>query len=149
MLLFLFAFLYSDRPYYDHESIMCMAQYLLNVQSKNRLEQKGLLKRFNINCYGNEKTIVDMRSEKAENYEKLKNMKNSKEYNKYFFKYIPSLDGKPKKESLMSNDGSITHIKHIKNNYMNKSKKYNKKYNKQTKKKGNKRYVKKLFGNIW
>jgi len=153
MLLFLFAFLYSERPYYDHESIMCMAQYLLNVQSKNRLEQKGLLKRFNVNCYGNEKTIVDMRSEKAETYEKLKNMKHSKEYNKYFFKYIPSIAGKQKKDNLMSNVDSITHIKNINSNYITKSKKYNKKYNnsynKKTKKKGKKKYVKNLFGNIW
>ena len=84
MLLFLFAFLYSARPYYDHERIMCMAQYLLNVQANNRLEQKGLLKRFNINCYGSEQTIVDLRSEKAEKYEKHLSRK------QYFFKYTPS-----------------------------------------------------------
>jgi len=83
------AFLYADRPYYDHERIMCMAQYLINVQAKNRLEQKGLLKRFNINCYGNEKTLIELRSSKASKYEELKNMKDTKEYNKYFFKYIP------------------------------------------------------------
>jgi len=90
MLLYLLAFLYADRPYYDHERIICMAQYLINVQAKNRLEQKGLLKRFNTNCYGNEKTIIEIRSEKAEKYETLKNDKNSKEYNKYFFKYAPT-----------------------------------------------------------
>jgi hypothetical protein len=89
MLLFLLAFLYSDRPYYDHERIICMAQYLINVQAKNRLEQKGLLKRFNTNCYGDEKTIIEIRSDKAEKYEKLKHDKNSKEFNKYFFKYVP------------------------------------------------------------
>jgi hypothetical protein len=89
MLLFLLAFLYADRPYYDHERVLCMAQYLINVQAKNRLEQKGLLKRFNINCYGNEKTIVELRSNKAAKYEELKDQKDSKEYNKYFFKYIP------------------------------------------------------------
>jgi hypothetical protein len=89
MLMFLLAFLYADRPYYDHERIICMAQYLINVQSKNRLEQKGLLKRFNVNCYGKEKTIVELRSEKAAKYEELKNDKEGKEYNKLFFKYIP------------------------------------------------------------
>ena len=89
MLLFLIAFLYSARPYYDHERIICMAHYLINVQAKNRLEQKGLLKRFNTNCYGYEKTIIELRSEKAEKYEQLKNDKNEKEYNKYFYKYVP------------------------------------------------------------
>ena len=66
-----------------------MAHYLINVQAKNRLEQKGLLKRFNTNCYGYEKTIIELRSEKAEKYEQLKNDKNEKEYNKYFYKYVP------------------------------------------------------------
>lgn len=90
MLLFLLAFMYADRPYYDHERIICMAQYLINVQAKNRLEQKGLLKRFNINCYGNEKTLVEIRGEKARKYKELSQSKNSNEYNKYFFKYIPN-----------------------------------------------------------
>jgi hypothetical protein len=132
MLLFLLAFLYADRPYYDHERIMCMAQYLINVQAKNRLEQKGLLKRFNVNCYGNEKTIVEMRSEKATKYEefkKLYNKENNKEYNKYFFKYIP---GKQKKA-----DEPYKKHKHTRR-YPT----YN--HNKKTKK----NVVKKLF-NIW
>lgn len=90
MLLFLLAFMYADRPYYDSDRIICMAQYLINVQAKNRLEQKGLLKRFNINCYGNEKTLVEIRGEKAKKYKELKNNPNDKEYSKYFFKYIPS-----------------------------------------------------------
>ena len=94
MLLFLLSFMFSDRPYYDNERIMCMAQYLINVQSKNRLEQKGLLKRFNVNCYGKEKTIIELRSEKAEKYEELKNMKNTKEFDKFFYKYVPSKKNK-------------------------------------------------------
>jgi hypothetical protein len=103
MLLFLLAFVYSDRHYYDHERLMCMAQYLMNVQSKNRLEQKGLLKRFNINCYGNEKTIIELRSKKAEKYEELKNQKDTPEYNKYFLKYIPTpIKGKTTKDSKYS-----------------------------------------------
>ena len=97
MLLFILAFIYSDRPYYDHERLMCMAQYLIDVQNKNRLEQKGLLKRFNTNCYGNEKTLIEIRSSKAEKYEELKNKKNTPEYNKYFLKYIPKISTKKNK----------------------------------------------------
>ena len=130
--LFLLAFLYADRPYYDHERVMCMAQYLINVQAKNRLEQKGLLKRFNVNCYGNEKTIVEMRSEKASNYEKLKHQKDSKEYNKYFFKYIPV-----KGRKNIKNQDSIPSYKYTKRQYNPK--------NKHTKKNA----VNKYFGNIW
>jgi hypothetical protein len=130
MLLFLLAFLYADRPYYDHERIMCMAQYLINVQAKNRLEQKGLLKRFNINCYGNEKTIVELRSDKAAKHEELKYNTENKEYNKYFFKYIP--------------------IKSIKQYTKSYKPKYQTRKNTHRKKnKPFKQTKKKLFGNIW
>lgn len=97
MLLFLMAFLFADRPYYDKERIICMAQYLINVQAKNRLEQKGLLKRFNINCYGKEKTMVEIRGDKAKKYRELKDNKSDKEFNKYFFKYIPNNKFAPNK----------------------------------------------------
>ena len=144
MLLFLIAFLYSARPYYDHERIICMAQYLINVQAKNRLEQKGLLKRFNINCYGDEKTIVEMRSQKAEKYEQLKNNKDIKEYNKYFYKYVPNKTQKKDKEKtpLSFNKRYNTQYnkpqqKYRKNIYQNKTtyrNKYRKNKNKRTKK---------------
>ena len=142
MLLFLLAFLYADRPYYDHERIMCMAQYLINVQAKNRLEQKGLLKRFNINCYGNEKTIVELRSEKASNYEKLKEQKDSKEYNKYFFKYIPTKGQRNIKDKPNTDSYNYTK-RYNRDNTKNKHKHKHK--HKHTKKKGIKNY----FGNIW
>ena len=56
ILSFYLAFYYSNRPYYDKNRLLCMAQYLFNVQASNRLEQKGLLKRFSINCYGKQET---------------------------------------------------------------------------------------------
>ena len=68
MLSFYFAFYFSDRDYYDENRILCMAQYLFDVQQKNRLQQKGLLKRFSINCYGEQETLMDMRNTKAEKY---------------------------------------------------------------------------------
>jgi hypothetical protein len=135
MLMFLLAFLYADRPYYDHERVMCMAQYLINVQAQNRLEQKGLLKRFNINCYGNEKTIVELRSDKAAKYEELKNLKDSKEYNKYFFKYIPVKKNKTRRNNAIAS-GNETPYKY---------KKPYRKYYKGTRK----NVVKNILGNIW
>jgi hypothetical protein len=89
MMLFLFAFIYSGRPYYDHDRILCMADYLITVMANNRLEQKGLLKRFNINCYGKEMTIHEIRANKAKIYKELKHDINSREYNEHFFKYVP------------------------------------------------------------
>lgn len=89
MLSFYFAFFYSDRDYYDENRILCMAQYLFDVQQRNRLQQKGLLKRFSINCYGEQETLDMMRSAKADKYKELKGQRNSKEYESWFLRYIP------------------------------------------------------------
>ena len=89
MLSFYFAFFYSDRDYYDENRILCMAQYLFDVQQKNRLEQKGLLRRFSINCYGEQQSLEEMREEKAQKYKELKNQRNSKEFQSWFLRYVP------------------------------------------------------------
>ena len=89
MLSFYFAFYYSDRDYYDENRILCMAQYLFDVQQKNRLEQKGVLKRFSINCYGKQETLEDMRNTKAEKYKELKNNRKSLDYESWFLRYVP------------------------------------------------------------
>jgi hypothetical protein len=89
MLSFYFAFFYSDRAYYDENRILCMAQYLFDVQQRNRLQQKGLLKRFSVNCYGEQETLETMRTAKADKYKELKGQRNSKEYESWFLRYIP------------------------------------------------------------
>ena len=77
MLSFYLAFLYADRPYYNKflERIMCMSKFLFDVQQKNRLSQKGLLKRFTIDCYGEQSTMETMRAEKSDKYKELKKSK--------------------------------------------------------------------------
>ena len=90
MLSFWLAFLYANRPYYDKDRILCMATYLFDVQEKNRLEQKGLLKRFSIDCMGHQETVEEMRAEKAEKYNELKDKKNNAEYEEWFLRYRPS-----------------------------------------------------------
>lgn len=89
MLSFYFAFYFSDREYYDHNRILCMAQYLFDVQQRNRLEQKGLLRRFSINCYGEQHSLEEIRATKAEKFEELKNKRNSREFEEWFLRYIP------------------------------------------------------------
>lgn len=91
MLNLLMAFIYADRPYYDKERIICMAQYLFMVQSKNRLKQKGLLKRFTKSCYGKETTIQSIRENRANKFKELKHLRNKgdKEYERYFLRYTP------------------------------------------------------------
>jgi hypothetical protein len=90
MLSFYLAFLYANRPYYDHERIYCMSQYLFLVQSKNRLAQKGVLKRFSLQCIGTQETLSDMRNEKNKKYEELKHRRDSTEYNEWFLRYTPN-----------------------------------------------------------
>ena len=70
-----------------------MSKYLFDVQEKNRLAQKGLLKRFSINCIGHQETVEEMRAEKANKYNELKNKKKDAEYDSWFLKYRPT-DGK-------------------------------------------------------
>ena len=102
MLSFYLSFLYADRPYYDHDRILCMAQYLFSVQSKNRLEQKGLLKRFSINCYGKQPTRSDIRARQAEKFKELSSKRGTKEYDESFLRYFPG-DEKTKKKSTRKN----------------------------------------------
>jgi len=108
MLSFYFAFFYSDRDYYDENRILCMAQYLFDVQQRNRLQQKGLLKRFSVNCYGEQETLDMMRSAKADKGTKeLKGQRNSKEYESWFLRYIP-FEEKMDKEDKRANAGKGT-----------------------------------------
>lgn len=93
MLSFYLAFLYANRPYYDKNRIMCMSKYLFEVQEKNRLSQKGVLRRFSINCMGHQETIEEMRAEKAEKFKELKDKKKTAEYESWFLRYRPT-DGK-------------------------------------------------------
>jgi len=89
MLSFYLAFLYSARKYYDTIRILCMAEFLFDVQQKNRLKQRGLLKRFSIDCYGHQETVEEMRAQKADKFKELKNEKQNPEYDEWFLRYRP------------------------------------------------------------
>ena len=92
MLSFYLSFLFGDAAYYKQfkERLLCMAKFLFDVQQKNRLKQKGLLKRFSILCYGHQLTLEEMRAEKTKKFKELK--KGSKEYNEWFLRYRPGED---------------------------------------------------------
>lgn len=94
MLSFYLAFIYADRVYYDVSRILCMSQFLFDVQQHNRLKQTGLLRRFSINCYGKQPTLESMRFEKTEKYEELKGKRDSREFEEWFLRYIPYENGK-------------------------------------------------------
>ena len=89
MLSYYLAFLYANRNYYDADRILCMSKFLFEVQQKNRLAQKGLLKRFSINCIGHQESVEEMRAEKALKFRELKEKKGTKEYDEWFLSYRP------------------------------------------------------------
>jgi len=96
ILSFYLAFLYSGKDYIYRERILCISQYLFEVEQQNRLEQTGILKRFTMNCIGKQKSLIDILKEKSSKFEELKNRKNSLEYNSWFFKYNPGKDKRPR-----------------------------------------------------
>jgi hypothetical protein len=92
MMSFYLLFLYAERPYYNPHRTLCLCEYLFKIQQKNRLKQTGLLRRFSVTCYGKQKTLEDIRNEKAKQYKRLKTKKKSKEYNRWFLRYNPELN---------------------------------------------------------
>jgi hypothetical protein len=69
--------------------LLCMAKYLFDIQERNKLNQKGILKRFVNKCYGTQETIESIRSEKSNKYKELKSAPHSREYQEWFLKYTP------------------------------------------------------------
>lgn len=90
ILAFYLAFTFANVPYYDKDRLLCMANFLFEVEQKNRLEQKGLLKRFSINCYGKQQTMEEMRAEKANKFKELMHDRSSLEFQEWFLKYNPN-----------------------------------------------------------
>jgi len=89
VLAFYLSFVYADMPEYDTDRLMCIVMFLFDVEKRNRLAQKGILKRFSIDCYGKQNTLSDYRSKKTEMYKKLADKPGSDEYQMWFLKYIP------------------------------------------------------------
>lgn len=104
MLSFYLAFIYTNNKHYNKDRILCLAKYLFEIEQYNRLEQKGILKRFSINCYGKQKGLNSIHAEKAEMFKKLANKRGTKEYESWFLKYVPgqlsSKDLKKKKKHV-------------------------------------------------
>ena len=87
LLSFYLAFMYADKEYYDMNRLICLSTMLFNIQQQNRLKQKGLLKRFSVDCYGVQHTLSDIRNEKSKMKETLK--KGTRNYDEWFLNYVP------------------------------------------------------------
>ena len=102
MLSFYLAFLYTNRKYYDKERIICMSEFLFKVQEENRLAQKGVLKRFSIECYGEQISQEDIRKNKNDMYKILKSQRGSKKYESWFLRYVPLIEEQKKKSGKIN-----------------------------------------------
>jgi hypothetical protein len=103
LLHFYLAFYYAVntkyKSYYEPDKLLCMSQFLFEIQEHNKLSQKGLLKRFVTDCEGHETTREESRQQLDNKYNELKGDKKSKEYEKYFLKYYPGNNTKRKTSS--------------------------------------------------
>jgi len=96
MLSFYLAFIYAQKTYFSISRILCMAKFLFEVQSKNRLEQRGILKRFSLQCYGKQPILEEIRAEKSQKFKELK--QGTREYESWFLRYDPA--NKTRKKGL-------------------------------------------------
>jgi hypothetical protein len=105
MLSFYLVFVYANQPYFDVERILCMAQMMFDIEEENRTNQKGLLKRFSVDCYGEQATLATIRAEKSEKFKEFKDKgveRDSKEWDEWFFKYSPGQEEENKQGSVRS-----------------------------------------------
>lgn len=108
------AFIYTGKKYFFKDQILCMSKFLFDVEQANRLDQRGLLKRFGNQCVGHQHTLEDIRGEKAEMFKKLGMNRNTKEYEMWFLKYNPAMKNNNKPKVFNNNNNNQNMQKHPK-----------------------------------
>lgn len=122
ILTFYLAFMYANKTYYDKNRLKCIAKMLFELQEKNRLSQYGLLRRFSMNCYGEQKTMENIRSEKAEMYKLLAKKNKTAEYDEWFLNYKPAMGKRKTNAAPLFNSYKIMKSTHAKTKTKLKSK---------------------------
>lgn len=89
ILSFYLLFLYINRPYYDRDRLLCMSQYIYDLQYDNLTNNEGVFKRFSKPCIGKQVTLKDIKDVKSHMFQKLKNKKGTREYEEWFLSYNP------------------------------------------------------------
>jgi len=89
ILRFYLAFSLIKKSYYDKHRLICMSDFLINILRIHGRKQKGILKRYSLSCIGVQKSLQDIRREKAEKYKLLKGNRKTKEWEYLFLKYNP------------------------------------------------------------
>jgi hypothetical protein len=98
ILQFFLAMIYGDH-YTDEllseDRLLCVAQHLVDMANGNAKRRYKLLTP--IECLGHQKSLIDIRREKAGLYSTLRTNKTSREFTKYFFSYVPTETSPTKK----------------------------------------------------
>lgn len=95
ILSFYLALVYVKSETYEKEKLVCMASTLFDIEERNHTSKKSIFKRFSIDCYGKQKTLMDIRSEKGEKFKEFSRLRQRKkkidraEYNTWFLRYRP------------------------------------------------------------
>jgi hypothetical protein len=89
ILSFYLLFLYINRPYYDRDRLLCMSQYIYDLQYDNLTKNEGIFKRFSKPCIGKQVTLKDIKDVKSHMFHKLKDKRGTREYEEWFLNYNP------------------------------------------------------------
>jgi hypothetical protein len=88
---FYLAFYYTNKTANKKQRLLCLATSLFEIEQKNRTVKTGILNRFSLTCYGKQKSLIDIRVEKANKHNEFGQMKKKpKEYDWYFLNYVPN-----------------------------------------------------------
>ena len=96
ILQFFFAYIYSGVEEDEVTHLLCVAQRLVDLAEQKPKRRFALLTP--IDCLGTQHTLVEIRKDKAEQYEKLSKDKSSAEFLKFFFTYNPTTMTKTQKQ---------------------------------------------------
>jgi len=89
MLQFALAYMYSGVSEAEITHLMCVSQRLVDLASHKEKRRYDLLTP--TECLGEQDSLVDLKRQKAELYEKLSKNKSSPEFLKFFFTYNPKV----------------------------------------------------------
>lgn len=96
LLHFYFANLYTEHPEDEIDRILCTAQRILDLKQQTRRFETFTP----VECIGTQATLIDLREERSELYERLHSKKSSAEFLRYFFNYSPTTMSKTEKQKL-------------------------------------------------
>lgn len=99
LLQFFFAVLYASKEFAEsvpEQRFLCTAEHLVNLADHHKNRRHAILTP--ITCLGKQKSVVDMRVEKSELFEKVARDKTSREFLEYFFSYTPTSKSKTERQ---------------------------------------------------